>query len=954
MVVFSPSALLQWAQQVQQEPPHSHIFRILPSSPTSDSTATPSPQSNDQPNDKENQLPPSVQFTLSVNAICQTCHAQLSLHIDQPNHVCTADGYPTHHFHTKTQSEFSCCGCGFTVHLVARDPILPIHLLQSLADNRSIARTYADSIAKPDEPKPTLVSTISTLISYVNDLLKDVRRNINTKNPHFMARIGLDAVSQAIFETIGFRLQGEQFIIPDDKTLLSDHHRLSLIRNELLICLYELQQHVGSANVPFSAILSEIYPANDILGDMLGVTADIEQQVARDPSLDKDYHALGLTAGAVDGFIVWTYRRLCQEDPARARQYLQALADIAHGRSSEALLTEVAIERSRDQVTPNDATDAYSYFGVNNPEDADDKFLMEMFLEKYEKNPEARQTAVEKLRVLATCRGSVSLWNFLKEQQTSEASVVARVNLNKRSKSLPVGLNNIGNTCYLNSVLQYYFTLVPFRDTVIHMDNYIEDEIDEHWQSKKIGGIEVDKNEVQRAKKFVNLLRSLFLDMKNSTQKAISPAYDLAYMALLNEKEEPATAEPVSQADNDQSDSVEKSENSNSDAAASTNPPQDTEPAENGSTDAGSEETKGKEPMLQKIRHKWKVDADDGRYTECMGNIMYLVEAALKPLETQNGEQVRDMVRDLFYGKARQILSYQDSETSKLVRKVQEEEFSHVIVDAAEGKDLYDGLDEYFFAGQVENFRGGSEATREVTVSCFPPVLQILIQRVQFDRATSNIYKSNAFVQFDKEIYVDRYCEINFEQLAQRRAEVAAWRRELQTCEKIVEDFIKNQSYPLPVPDMLEATAKILEDLSPALQNELDNHHRAFEVLRSEIQRVKDTIASNKQRIVELKDKIRNQYDDLKTQAYRLHAVFIHQGQANYGHYWIYIYDRSHDHWWKYNDSQMVKVHESDIYRDTSGSTANPYLLVYVKAENADALVETIAQRDTESTPEAL
>lgn len=114
---------------------------------------------------------------------------------------------------------------------------------------------------------------------------------------------------------------------------------------------------------------------------------------------------------------------------------------------------------------------------------------------------------------------------------------------------------------------------------------------------------------------------------------------------------------------------------------------------------------------------------------------MYLVEAALRPLETRDGEQTSDMIRNLFYGKAKQILTYVDVNTSQSVRKVQEEEFSHVIVDAAEGKDLYDGLDEYFFAEKVENFAGGREAVREVTVSSFPPILQIQVQVIRRIRA---------------------------------------------------------------------------------------------------------------------------------------------------------------------------------------------------------------------------
>lgn len=176
-----------------------------------------------------------------------------------------------------------------------------------------------------------------------------------------------------------------------------------------------------------------------------------------------------------------------------------------------------------------------------------------------------------------------------------------------------------------------------------------------------------------------------------------------------------------------------------------------------------------------------------------MSNVMYLVEAALKPLQkTQDGEQIDDMIRQVFYGKARQILSYCDNTTLQVVKKEMEEDFSHVIVDASEGKNLYDGLDEYFFENQVENFQGGHEATREVAVKSFPPVLQILVQRVQFDRATANVYKSNAYIQFDRVIYLDRYADSNFEQLKERRAEVANWRSELEKIRKLVTKYTKS------------------------------------------------------------------------------------------------------------------------------------------------------------------
>ncbi|KGL82383.1 Ubiquitin carboxyl-terminal hydrolase 25, partial [Tinamus guttatus] len=40
---------------------------------------------------------------------------------------------------------------------------------------------------------------------------------------------------------------------------------------------------------------------------------------------------------------------------------------------------------------------------------------------------------------------------------------------------------------------------------------------------------------------------------------------------------------------------------------------------------------------------------------------------------------------------------------------------------------------------------------------------------------------------------------------------------------------------------------------------------------------------------------------------YRLHAVLVHEGQANAGHYWAYIYDHHQNRWMKYNDISVTK-----------------------------------------------
>lgn len=127
-----------------------------------------------------------------------------------------------------------------------------------------------------------------------------------------------------------------------------------------------------------------------------------------------------------------------------------------------------------------------------------------------------------------------------------------------------------------------------------------------------------------------------------------------------------------------------------------------------------------------------------------MGNCMYFFEAALRPVASESSPDVKtDLVKELFYGKARQILTYNNQDTDQLVTKIKEEEFSHLIVDAAEGKNLYDGLDEYFFADKVDDFQGGNCAVREVAVTHFPPILQIQVQVSFGYRESRNLVCTN-------------------------------------------------------------------------------------------------------------------------------------------------------------------------------------------------------------------
>jgi ubiquitin carboxyl-terminal hydrolase 25/28 len=70
------------------------------------------------------------------------------------------------------------------------------------------------------------------------------------------------------------------------------------------------------------------------------------------------------------------------------------------------------------------------------------------------------------------------------------------------SADRPAGLQNIGNTCYLNSLLQYFFTIKELRDVVLDFDQYQETRpFSEIAETKRVGGRTLTEREIERAKK---------------------------------------------------------------------------------------------------------------------------------------------------------------------------------------------------------------------------------------------------------------------------------------------------------------------------------------------------------------------------------------------------------------------------------------------------------------------
>uniref|UniRef100_A0AAY4E4L7 Ubiquitin carboxyl-terminal hydrolase n=1 Tax=Denticeps clupeoides TaxID=299321 RepID=A0AAY4E4L7_9TELE len=85
---------------------------------------------------------------------------------------------------------------------------------------------------------------------------------------------------------------------------------------------------------------------------------------------------------------------------------------------------------------------------------------------------------------------------------------------------------------------------------------------------------------------------------------------------------------------------------------------------------------------------------------------------------------------------------------------------------------------------------------------------------------------------------------------------------------------------------------------------------------------------------------------------YRLHAVLVHEGQASAGHYWAYIYDHTHRRWLKYNDVMVTESSWEELVRDSYGgmTNASAYCLMYIN----DKLPHLISEDTDDETGQVL
>lgn len=309
--------------------------------------------------------------------------------------------------------------------------------------------------------------------------------------------------------------------------------------------------------------------------------------------------------------------------------------------------------------------------------------------------------------------------------------------------------------------------------------------------------------------------------------------------------------------------------------------------------------------------------------------------------------------------------------------------------------DLYSALDDFFDPQEIET--ENKTVLRYGLILELPPILQINISRVMYDRERGAGYKIEHHLQFDEVIYLDRYTQTTAGLLERRKTSWEIKARLVQLRGRL--DRLSSSKVGLDIPSVMDATSSLVRNFQegnnggwasdagnainveqdrplldlPSVDTTTEQIDPSLPDTLAELARkLSEQVATIKEEMRELKSELAGLFTSYRDLPYRLHAVFIHRGTAVGGHYWVYICDysqyRSSDQmdpaddsamqtsieglWRCYNDSAVTPVLEPartifshDVPTMVGVHRATPNLLVYVRDDIKERMIEAVCRQ---------
>ena len=200
-------------------------------------------------------------------------------------------------------------------------------------------------------------------------------------------------------------------------------------------------------------------------------------------------------------------------DPNTVRRAAEVLAKERNSDSIKAWLVTGEVKHEEDEITS-----AYRFFGIDDRTSALDLEVLENQVSfNFGDDPNRLEDARKHFEVLS-------------KHMMGQGQVEMKPNY-----EIPVGLQNQGNTCYLNSLLQYLFAIRQFRNIILNIDQLKDDVSAEGFQRRRVGGLRVTRQQAIKSQEFVEELNKLFQEMAHAPGPSVYPTWKLACLALVGD-----------------------------------------------------------------------------------------------------------------------------------------------------------------------------------------------------------------------------------------------------------------------------------------------------------------------------------------------------------------------------------------------------------------------------------
>lgn len=501
-----------------------------------------------------------------------------------------------------------------------------------------------------------------------------------------------------------------------------------------------------------------------------------------------------------------------------------------------------------------------------------------------------------------------------------------------RKEGVPVGLKNVGNTCYFNSLLQAYFMMPSFVEEIMKFKPKEEEKKDKpQTDAKKEAKKEEKKEQVKKIDKegrkkasaqLVHKLQILFSYLICSNRRYVDPS--LVIKALVDDYGNPIEL-------GDQKDVGEFNIN----FLARLN--------EGLSQEAGGMDSPS------------PVRGFGLERSTSMGMSIFV------PPST---EQLHaSFIYRTFFGSMMTFTKSKEQDGQPIELK-STTGFGQVNINPMEAN-LYDGWEANYFS-EIEDFKTPkgfiTKAQEEFYVVDPPAVLMLQSQRVTFDKDTKSAKKIMKKMAFDKMIYIDRFMLENRETASKIREAVKDYKTKIKILENTLQKFHAFGAKKLDIEKVLATTNEFVsaqEKSEASFKGNTTDGLTLFDpsqigllgkkpkdlqeitgVLNEYINVISKQVKNLEDQLNKYQDLVSRSYEGMKKYGYVLHSILMHSGYPESGHYYSYIYDFDQNKWRKYNDTIITEEKEEIVLKEAEGdpnSTVSAYCFIYVAEKNAIA-----------------